>query len=118
MIYLYDYLTLHLIPEKFDLTLYGNFLRCFNFGDHYTHLRNTLMGGFDLNVYLGKFTLSASYDSGWHFLEGEGKGDGGYASYLAVSYRLSLHLSHGRRYATEQQTLKNTGVDSGVVKHE
>ncbi|MBR1520133.1 MAG: hypothetical protein IJ635_02735 [Bacteroidaceae bacterium] len=167
MIYLYDYLTLHLIPEKFDFTLYGTFLRCFNFGDHYTHLRNTLMGGFDLNAYLGKFTLSASYDSGWHFLEGEGKGDGGYASYLGLSYRLgklgtlslfwqhpfdgdgpenksellnrylhktassrntdfgnmvslrlTLHLSHGRRYTTEQQTLKNTGVDSGVVKHE
>ena len=167
MIYLYDYLTLRLIPEKFDLTIYGNFLRCFNFGDHYTHLRNTLMGGANLNAYLGRFTLSASYDNGWHFLEGENKGDNGAASQLALSYRLgkvgslslfwqhpfdhdmcmsrgellnrclhkslsaystdlgnmislrlSIHLSHGRRYETEQQTLRNTNVDSGVVKHE
>ena len=166
MIYLYDYLTLHLIPEKFDLTLYSNFLRCFNFGDHYTHLRNTLMGGANLSAYLGRFTLTASYDGGWHFLEGESKGDCGYASYLAVTYRLgklgslslfwqhpfdsnvrenklellncnlhkivssystdlgnmvslrlSLHLSRGRKYRTEQQTLKNTSVDSGVLKH-
>ena len=167
MLYLRNDLTLRLLPDVLDLTLSGSFLRCFNFGDHYTHLRNTLMGSADLHAYLGRFTLSASYDNGWHFLEGENKGDNGAASHLALSYRLgkvgslslfwqhpfdhdmcmsrgellncclhkslsaystdlgnmislrlSIHLSHGRRYATEQQTLKNTGVDSGVVRHE
>lgn len=167
MLYMYDYLTLHLIPETLDLSLNGSFLRCFNFGDHYTHCRSTLMGGADLQAYLGRFTLSAHYDSGWHFLEGEGKGDGGYASHLGVSYRigkvgtlslywqhlfdrngpehhsellnrylyktvatrttdlgnmvslqLTLNFSHGRKYQTEQQTLQNTSVDSGVVRHE
>ena len=167
MIYLTDYLTLHLIPEVLDFSLNGSFLRCFNFGDNYTHLRNTFMGGADLQAYLGKFTLSAHYDSGWRFLEGESKGDQSYSSYLSASYQLgkwgdlslywqhpfdshprteraellnrylhktytshnpdlgnmislnlSVRLSHGRKYQTEQKTLQNTAVDAGVVKQE
>ncbi|MBQ6965412.1 MAG: hypothetical protein IJP82_06950 [Bacteroidaceae bacterium] len=167
MLYVMDDLTLHLIPETLDLSLNGSFLRCFNFGDHYTHCRSTFMGGADLQAYLGNFALSFHYDSGWHFLEGEGKGDNSYSTYLTASYQLgkwgtlslfwqhlfdsnvrqeqferlnrylhrmytaystdignmisvqlTVNLSHGRKYQTKQQTLKNTAVDAGVVKQE
>lgn len=167
MLYLINNLTLFLLPDVLELNFGTSFLRCFNFGDRYTHLRNTLMGSADLHAYLGRFTLSAGYDSGWRFLEGESKGDGGVSASLSASYRLSklgslslfwqhpfdrnvcqsrgellnryLHsvstyhstdlgnmillrlsfnLSHGRRYATEQKTLQNTHVDTGVVRHE
>ena len=63
-------------------------MRCFNFGNDYTHCYTSYFCAGSVTAYLGKFTLQAGGDSGSRFLEGETKGFNGGFTFLQASYRL------------------------------
>lgn len=87
------------IPEKLSATVYGGLWRFFNITDDYSHTYTAFNGGASLEAYLGKWTLTAYADNGWHFMEGEHRGHQPAAWYLTASYRMksvtiSLYAQH------------------------
>ena len=87
------------IPEHLSLTIYGGIWRFFNFTNDYRHTYTSFNGGASVEAYLGKWTLTAYADNGWHFMEGEHRGHQAAAWYLTASYRmkhltLSLYAQH------------------------
>lgn len=88
-----------IIPERLSATLYGGLFRFFNFTDDYRHTYTSFNGGISLEAYLGRWTLTAYADNGWHFMEGEHRGHQPAAWTLAASYQtkhltLSLYVQH------------------------
>ena len=93
------------IPEHLSFTLYGGIYRFFNFtderlrvGEHssglYRHTYTAFNGGASAEAYLGKWTLTAYADNGWHFMEGEHRGHQPASWYLTASYQIkSVSLS-------------------------
>ncbi|MBR1681895.1 MAG: hypothetical protein IJ700_00780 [Bacteroidaceae bacterium] len=77
------------IPEKLSFYIYGGLYRFYNRGEDYRHTYNAFNGGASVQAYLGKWTLSAYADNGWHFMEGEHRGYGSPTWVLTASYRLS-----------------------------
>ena len=87
------------IPEQLSVTLYGSIYRFFNFTDDYRHTYTAFNGGASMEVYLGRWTLTAYADNGWNFMEGEHRGHQAPAWYLTASYQLknttfSLYAQH------------------------
>lgn len=76
------------IQKKLQISIYGGMMRCFNFGNEYTHCRTSFFCAGSVTAYLGKFTLQAGGDSGSRFLEGESKVFNGGYTFLQASYRL------------------------------
>ena len=81
------------IPEKLAIYLYGGLYRFYNRGEDYRHTYNAFNGGASVQAYLGKWTLSAYADNGWHFMEGEHRGYGAPTWMLTASYRFSRAVS-------------------------
>ena len=87
------------IPEHLSATIYGGIWRFLNFTDDYRHTYTAFNGGASIEAYLGKWTLTAYADNGWHFMEGEHRGHQPAAWYLTASYQmkditLSLYAQH------------------------
>ena len=81
------------IPEKLAVYLYGGLYRFYNRGEEYCHTYNAFNGGASVQAYLGKWTLSAYADNGWHFMEGEHRGYGAPTWMLTASYRFSRAIT-------------------------
>lgn len=96
LLHLMLYVNFWIIPDKLSMAVSGTLFRCFNFGEDYTHCKTFYSGTANLQAYLGQFTLSASIDSGFRFLEGETEGFNGSLAQLRAAYRYkNLHLSLG-----------------------
>ena len=76
-----------LLPERLQIAVDGGLMRCFNYGNDYTHLYTSWFYAAQINAYLGKFTLSAYVDNGSRFLEGENKGYNGATTQLQAAYQ-------------------------------
>lgn len=82
------------VPEKLQVRASGGLMRCFNFGNAYTHCYTSWFCQGDVIAYLGKFTLRAYADNGSRFLEGETKGySGAYTALQASFIHKDLQLS-------------------------
>ena len=81
------------IPEKLSFNIYGGLYRFYNRGEDYCHTYNAFNGGASVQAYLGKWTLSAYADNGWHFMEGEHRGYGAPIWMFTASYRFSRAIS-------------------------
>lgn len=88
MLYISSNTTVQIIPDRMDVRLDGSFIRCFNLTDTYTHCYSGWMGGAGINAYLGKWSVSASVDSGWRSMEGESRMKQGMGSLIAVQRQL------------------------------
>ena len=82
-----------IIPDKLELTVYGGIYRYFNYGDDYTHTYTSFNGAAWLQAYLGRWTMMAYADNGYHWMEGEGRGHQGADWQLSASYSLSSELT-------------------------
>lgn len=110
-----------LIPDQLSIMTNGSLLRCFNFGDNYTHCYTTFNGAMSLNAYLGSFSLSAYADNGFRFLEGETKGHNGYTTQMKGSYQkkgwnftLSCLLPFARHYREHEAEILNTNLHKNI----
>lgn len=97
--FIQSYNRLEIIPEHLSATLYGGIYRFFNYGEDYTHTYTAFNGGASMETYIGKWTFTAYFDSGWNFMEGEHQGHQAPAWYLTASYRMkhltiSLYAQH------------------------
>lgn len=76
-----------LIADKITLSAYGGVYRFINRGSDYNHFLTTYNMGSSVQAYLGRWTLTALADNGWHFMEGERSNRQGALVRLAASYR-------------------------------
>ncbi len=81
------YMNYWVIPERLSLTIYGGMFRCLNFGDDYTHCYTAYFYQGSAQAYLGKFTLTASINNGWRFMEGESKNFNCPTNTISASYQ-------------------------------
>lgn len=82
-----------LVPECLSISVYGGLYRFYNRGADYVHTYNSFNGGASVQANVGRWTLSAYADNGWHFMEGEHRSYGAPAWYLTASYRFSRAVS-------------------------
>ena len=113
-----------IVPERLSATLYGSIDRFFNFTDDYRHTYTAFNGGVSVEAYLGKWTLTAYADNGWHFMEGEHRGHQPAAWYLTASYQmknitLSLYAQHPfyARPLNHKAEILNRYVHKEVTQH-
>lgn len=94
MLYISNYTSWSIVPDKLSSTFNCGFFRFFNRGDDYNHCLSTWLVGLGLQAYLGRWTLSAYADSGYKFMEGETWNHQEANSQLQCSYRMgALSLS-------------------------
>ena len=112
------------IPEHLSVSIYGGLWRFFNFTDDYHHTYTAFNGGASLEAYLGKWTLAAYADNGWHFMEGEHRGHQAAAWYLTASYGMknftfSLYAQHPfcASPLTQQTEVLNRYIHKEVTQH-
>lgn len=88
LLYISNYTTYDILPEKLSLTATAGFSRCFNFGNTYRHHYSAFTARMSLTAYLGRFTFTGNIDSGWGFLEGEMKSEPCASYNLTAQYKI------------------------------
>lgn len=88
MYYISGYYRHELLPDRLSASVSASLYRFYNYGDTYRHHYTAGNGVASIDAYLGRWTLSAYADNGWHWTEGEHEGHQSYATYLTASYQL------------------------------
>lgn len=115
-----------IVREHLTASVYGGIYRFFNFGADYTHTYTSYNGGYSLQAYLGRWTLSAYADHGWNFMEGEHRGHQGAMWMVSASFRptkrlnISLFAQHPfcSNPRTNKTQLLSRFVQKTVVQHQ
>ena len=74
MLWAVQYLQWQAIPQRLQLSVNTGVYRMLNYGNDYFHALTFVGASADATAFLGRFTLFAHYDSGWHFMENEVEG--------------------------------------------
>lgn len=88
MLLIAGYCRWDIIKDRLSLNGNANLARCFNYGPDYKHHYTSFNYIAGLTAYAGRFTLYASVDNGWAFLENEFKAKNTFSSYCSVSYKM------------------------------
>ena len=88
MYYISGYYRHEFLPDRLSASVSASLYRFYNYGDTYRHHYTAGNGVASIDAYLGRWTLSAYADNGWHWTEGEHEGHQSYATYLTASYQL------------------------------
>ncbi|MCR5076478.1 MAG: outer membrane beta-barrel family protein [Prevotella sp.] len=99
MFYVHDYLRYDLVPEHLTLSANVGINRFYNVCDIYHHYLTSYTFGGGMQAYLGRWTLEASADNGWKFIEGEKQSHNGAAVYAGATYHvgncdIALYMQH------------------------
>lgn len=86
------YANYDILPQRFTASVTAEVIHFENAGADYCHKLTTFNWSALLNVYLGKWTLSAGADNGFHFMENEYECKNVFGDFVSVSYR-HKHLS-------------------------
>lgn len=111
------YANFDIIPKRLSVMGYGGLFRCFNYGDDYRHFHTAFNGGCSLTAWLGAWTLAASADNGFGWMEGEHRGRQGAMTDLSVGYRvgtLNLRFHWQQPFRTDVRDYHGV-VDSRFV---
>lgn len=90
MFYATQYAQWWAVPERLQLSGNVGLYRFLNHGNDYVHALSFWAVSLDASAYLGRFTLSAHYDNGWRFVEGEQQSHNAGGFYLGASCQLPL----------------------------
>lgn len=107
----------HAVPERLEFSGGINLYRFLNRGNDYFHALTFCNLSLSATAYLGRFTLTAYFDNGWHFVENEqeGRNDGAFyigGDYDLGSFTIGLYWQHPfrRRVCFNDATLLNRDV--------
>lgn len=120
LLYVNASVSYQVVPQTLMLSAYGGPVRCFNYGDHYTHCYTAWYGTLSASAYLGAFTLSAYGDNGWRFLEGESKGINGYQLSIRGAYThrsFTVALTAQQPFARQYATFRSELLNQFIHKH-
>lgn len=115
------YVNYWIIPNKLSAMANVGLLRCFNFGDDYTHCNTSYFGSTNINAYLGNLSLSAYIDAGSRFLEGETKGYNAGSFDLQASYNYNnwnLSLTWSQPFTSSRRLFDSEVLNRNLQKKE
>lgn len=90
MLYAMQYAQWQAVPQRLQLSANVGLYRFLNYGNDYFHALTFCAVALDASAFLGNFTLTAHYDNGWHFVEGEQQNRNAGAFYFGGSYNLPI----------------------------
>lgn len=109
-----------ILPDILTATAYCGVWRFFNYGDDYTHTYTACNAAAWLQAYLGRWSLTAYADNGYHWMEGEKCGHQGALTQLQASCRLTprltLAMALSQPFCQHPQTMRTEVMNRYVGK--
>lgn len=88
MLMLQSYTNYDIIPQHLNAYLSAEMLNIWNDGQDYSHRLTSFNFNVGLTALLGNWTIMATMDNGFHFMENEYEGRNIFSDYISVSYKL------------------------------
>lgn len=88
MLMLQSYTNYDIIPQHLNAYLSAEMLNIWNDGQDYSHRLTSFNFNVGLTAWLGNWTIAATMDNGFHFMENEYESRNVFSDYISVSYRL------------------------------
>ena len=88
MLMLQSYTNYDIIPQHLNAYLSAEMLNIWNDGQDYSHRLTSFNFNVGLTAWLGNWTIMATMDNGFHFMENEYEGRNVFSDYVSVSYKL------------------------------
>ena len=88
MFMLQSYTNYDIIPQHLNAYLSAEMLTIWNDGQDYSHRLTSFNFNVGLTAWLGNWTIMATMDNGFHFMENEYENRNIFSDYISVSYRL------------------------------
>ena len=88
MLMLQSYSNYDIIPQHLNAYLSAEMLTIWNDGQDYSHRLTSFNFNVGLTAWLGNWTIMATMDNGFHFMENEYESRNIFSDYISVSYRL------------------------------
>ena len=88
MLMLQSYTNYDIIPQHLNAYLSADMLTIWNDGQDYSHRLTSFNFNVGLTAWLGNWTIMATMDNGFHFMENEYESRNIFSDYVSVSYRL------------------------------
>ena len=88
MLMLQSYTNCDIIPQHLNAYLSAEMLNIWNDGQDYSHRLTSFNFNVGLTAWLGNWTIMATMDNGFHFMENEYEGRNVFSDYISVSYKL------------------------------
>ena len=89
MLMLQSYTNYDIIPQHLNAYLSAEMLSIWNDGQDYSHRLTWFNFNIGLTAWLGNWTIMATIDSGFHFMENEYESRNIFSDYVSVSYKLN-----------------------------
>lgn len=87
MLMIQNYTSYDIIPKHLTASATAEVINFENAGADYNHKLTTFNWSLSLNAYIGRWSLSAGADNGFHFMENEYESKNVFGNYVIVSYR-------------------------------
>ena len=88
MLMLQSYTNYDIIPQHLNAYLSAEMLTIWNEGQDYSHRLTSFNFNVGLTAWLGNWTIMATMDNGFHFMENEYESRNIFSDYISVSYKL------------------------------
>ncbi|MGN0047300.1 MAG: hypothetical protein ACI37U_00170 [Bacteroides sp.] len=88
MLMLQSYTNYDIIPQHLNAYLSAEMLNIWNDGQDYSHRLTSFNFNVGLTAWLGNWTIMATMDNGFHFMENEYESRNIFSDYISVSYKL------------------------------
>ena len=88
MLMLQSYTNYDILPQHLNAYLSAEMLNIWNDGQDYSHRLTSFNFNVGLTAWLGNWTIMATMDNGFHFMENEYESRNIFSDYISVSYRL------------------------------
>ena len=88
MLMLQSYTNYDIVPQHLNAYLSAEMLNIWNDGQDYSHRLTSFNFNVGLTAWLGNWTIMATMDNGFHFMENEYESRNIFSDYISVSYRL------------------------------
>ena len=88
MLMLQSYTNYDIVPQHLNAYLSAEMLNIWNDGQDYSHRLTSFNFNVGLTAWLGNWTIMATMDNGFHFMENEYEGRNIFSDYISVSYKL------------------------------
>ena len=89
MLMLQSYTNYDIIPQHLNAYLSAEMLSIWNDGQDYSHRLTSFNFNVGLTAWLGNWTIMATMDNGFHFMENEYESRNIFSDYVSVSYKLN-----------------------------
>ena len=88
MLMLQSYTNYDIIPQHLNAYLSAEMLNIWNDGQDYSHRLTSFNFNVGLTAWLGNWTIMATMDNGFHFMENEYESRNIFSDYISISYKL------------------------------